>query len=66
MNNNDLKDFLLDCHTATADLDSLVQSLMRSIQAIEYDTAQPHPGVSLVKLLVERIKNLDERIGDRL
>jgi hypothetical protein len=66
MNNNDLKDFLLECHIDTSALVSLAGSLMRSIQASEYETAQPHPDSILVKLLAERIKDLDERIGDRL
>ena len=29
MNNDDLKDFLVDCHIATGNLDNLAQSLMR-------------------------------------
>ena len=66
MNNDDQKDFLVDCHIATADLDSLVRSLRRSIQAIELETAQPHPDSILIKLLAERIGNLHTQIGERV
>lgn len=66
MNNDDLKDFLLDCHIATGDLENLAQSLMRSIHATELETAQPHPDSILIKLLAEKISNLNQQIGDRL
>jgi hypothetical protein len=66
MNNDDLKDFLVDCHVATGNLDNLVQSLVRSIQAGELETAHPHPDRELIKLLAEKIANLNHQIGDRL
>ena len=66
MNNDNLNDFLLDCHVATADLVSLAESLLRSVKAIEYDTADRCPDGILIKLLAERIKALNEKIGDRL
>jgi hypothetical protein len=66
MNNDDLKDFLVDCHIATGNLENLAQSLMRSIKASEFETAGTHPDRELIKLLAEGIKDLNERIGDRL
>lgn len=66
MNNDDLKDFLLDCHIATGNLENLAQSLVRAIQATELEIAQPHPDRELVKLLAERIGNLHAQIGDRI
>jgi hypothetical protein len=68
MNNNDLKvkDFLVECHVAVADLDNLAASLIRSVKAIEYDTAYPHPDRVLIETLSARIKELEYRIGDRI
>ncbi len=72
MNDDNLtdSDFLLDCHIATGDLLNLAQSLTRSIEAIETQTEATgtgyHPDRVLVKLLAERIKDLNEKIGDRL
>jgi hypothetical protein len=66
MNNDDLKDFLLDCPVATGNLENLAQSLMRSINATESETAHPHSDRELVKLLAEKISNLNQQIGDRL
>ena len=66
MNNDDLKDFLLDCHIATGNLENLAQSLMRSIQASELETAHSHPDREIIKLLAEKISNLNQQIGDRL
>jgi hypothetical protein len=65
-NNNDLNHFLTGCHCATGDLLNLAESLERSIYAIELKTATIHPDAILVKLLTERIRDLNERIGDRL
>jgi hypothetical protein len=66
MNSNDLNDFLVGCHVATGDLLNLAESLVRSVEAIELETAHPCPDRVLVKLLAERISTLNQQIGDRL
>jgi hypothetical protein len=62
-----LKDFLVTCHLATAELASLAESLRRSVLAAELEGEEtPHPDGVLIKLLAERIIDLNQQISDFL
>lgn len=65
-NNDDLYDFISARYTDTSNLVSLAESLLRSLKANELETAHQCPDRALIQLLVERIGNLNELIGDRL
>jgi hypothetical protein len=62
-----LKDFLVTCHLATADLVSLAESLARSVLAAELEGEEnPPPDAASIELLAERIVELHRQIEDRI
>jgi hypothetical protein len=68
-NNDKLRDFdhfLTGCHCDTFAILSLAESLHRSVKLTELENAVDCQDRILIQVLVERIKELNERIGDFL